>query len=237
MRVLIVDDEPLARERLRRLLAAHPQFEYVGEARDGTEALEKDTELTPDLILLDIDMPGMSGLEVAERLREKPLPPAVIFVTAHPEHALAAYRSGPADYLVKPVTPARLAEALARLGTTTRAHREKQTDEQTWVHVQLAGTHRRIPFADVFYFMAEDKYVKVRYEGGEALLDTSLKQLEEHYGQLVLRVHRNTLINRSRLAGLSCLGNGHYLVELTGTTERVEASRRLARQVREALGT
>jgi len=236
MRVLIVDDEPLARERLRRLLAAHPQFDCVGEARDGAEALEKNTELTPDLLLLDIDMPGMNGLEVAERLREKPMPPAVIFVTAHPEHALAAYRSGPADYLVKPVTPARLAEALARLGTTTRAHREKQTDEQTWVHVQMAGTHRRIPFADVFYFAAEDKYVKVRHEGGEALLDTSLKQLEEHYGQSVLRVHRNTLINRSRLAGLSCLGGGHYLVELTGTTERVEASRRLARQVREALG-
>jgi len=235
MRVLVVDDEPLARERMRRLLAAHPGFEIIGEARDGQEALDKTRHLAPDMLLLDIDMPGMGGLDVAARLREEAVPPAVIFVTAHPEHALDAYRSAPADYLVKPVTPARLAEALDRLGTPTRAHQERQGQEGEWVHVQLAGSHRRIPLAEVFFFLAEDKYVKVVHQHGEALLDQSLKQLEDQFGPAVLRVHRNALINRARLVGLVCLGDGHFQVELAGTTQRVDASRRLARHVRAEL--
>lgn len=239
MRVLIADDEPLARSRLRRLLSAHPGFSCVGEAATGDEVLVMNSDLKPDLVLLDIDMPGPDGLAVASRLKAGPLPPAVIFVTAHPEHALDAYRSAPADYLVKPVSAERLAEALQRLGTQTRAHRERARqqdgDGTVWIHYQQAGRHRRIALERTLYFMAEDKYVKVVHEDGEALLDESLRQLETRLGDALLRIHRNTLVNRARIIALHAEGDGHHGIELTGLDGRLPVSRRMVRRVRDEL--
>lgn len=235
MRVLIADDEPLARSRLKRLLSQHRGFDCVGEAATGHETLALNDELQPDVVLLDIDMPGMDGLTTAEQLKAGTPPPAVIFVTAHPEHALDAYRSGPADYLVKPVSAERLAEALQRAGTPTRAHRERARPEPAWLHYQQAGRHRRIALDRTLYFVAEDKYVKAVHEEGEALLDESLRQLETRLGDAVLRIHRNTLVNRARILALHTGADGQHGIELAGLDRRLPVSRRMARRVRDEL--
>lgn len=230
MRTLIVDDEPLARARLKRLLAEHPAFEWVGEAADAAEALQKVTQLDPDLVMLDIEMPGGDGLSLAETLNQRQIPPAIILVTAHPEHALDAYRVGPSDYLLKPVDPKRLKAALERLGTHTRAHLEKNDELNPWISYQIGNSIRRIRFEKVQYFMAEDKVVKMVFDGGEAIVEQSLKQLEQHYGQLVLRVHRNALCNRDRLTRIICRDKHHYVV--LGNNIMIEVSKRSLSRVR-----
>ncbi|KAA0876278.1 LytR/AlgR family response regulator transcription factor [Nitrincola tapanii] len=237
MRTLIVDDEPLARSRLKRLLQAHRHFTLIGEATNGEEALTLTAKLKPDLILLDIEMPGENGLEVAAKINQLPIPPAIIFVTAHAEHALDAYRVKPEDYLLKPVDAARLAQALKQLGTQTRAHLEKKEEENPWITYQIGTSLRRIRFDQVQYFIAEDKLVRMVFDGGEAILDKSLKQLEKELQGKVLRVHRNTLINRCRLERLTLLPNGQHLVSILGCTKKIEASRRLASIIKHTLFT
>ncbi|WP_409524646.1 LytR/AlgR family response regulator transcription factor [Nitrincola sp. MINF-07-Sa-05] len=233
MRVLIVDDEPLARSRMQRLLEQQDGYSCIGTACNGLQALEMITTLQPDLVLLDIEMPGMSGLDVAEQL--PPLPPAIIFVTAHPEHALNAYRVGPADYLLKPVSAERLQESLARLGTQTRAHLEKNDQQAPWICYQMSGNHRRIRLSQSFYFMADGKYVRMVFEGGEALLECSLRQLEESYPDQLLRIHRNALVNRQRLRGIIAQGDGQHLVEIDGCKDRLAVSRRMSSRIKAQL--
>ncbi|KGK42836.1 chemotaxis protein CheY [Nitrincola sp. A-D6] len=232
MRTLIVDDEPLARSRLKRLLLAHPDYICVGEASNGEEALTQVKDLKPDLVLLDIEMPGGDGLSVAEQLNTLQIPPAIIFVTAHPEHALDAYRVSPADYLLKPVDPERLAAALSHLGTHTRAHLERNEELNPWISYQIGNSLRRIRFDKVQYFMAEDKVVKMVFDGGEAIVELSLKQIEQHYGLLVLRVHRNCVLNKSRMNGIKKDAYSSYFAEISGTSDKVEISRRMVSQLK-----
>ncbi|QEW05260.1 LytR/AlgR family response regulator transcription factor [Nitrincola iocasae] len=232
MRTLIVDDEPLARSRLKRLLLAHPDYVCVGEASNGEEAIAQVEALKPDLVLLDIEMPGSDGLSVAEQLNARQIPPAIIFVTAHPEHALDAYRVSPADYLLKPVDPERLTTALSRLGMHTRAHLERNEELNPWISYQIGNSLRRIRFEKVQYFMAEDKIVKMVFDGGEAIVEQSLKQLEQRYGQLTLRAHRNCIINKSRMIGIQKDIHSCYFAELSGTADKIEVSRRFASQLK-----
>lgn len=234
MRALVIDDEPLARSRLKRLLFEQKNCTWVGEACNSVEALQQIDRLKPDLIFLDIEMPEGSGLEFAKTLNQRTLPPAIVFVTAHPEHALEAYRAGPADYLVKPVDPSRLSEALSRLGTHTQAHLEKQDMLNPWVSYQVGNSVRRIRFDQVLYFMAEDKYVKMAFEEGECLLETSLKQLEQQYSNLLVRVHRKSLVNINRLDQLQTLSGTHY-VFLKGSKHPLEVSRRLLPNIKAIL--
>lgn len=230
MRVLIVDDEPLARARLRRLLQVHQDIYIVAEAGTAAAA-EQALCFEPDLIFLDIEMPGESGLAFAARLRQRPLPPAIIFTTAHPQHALDAFASSPVDYLLKPIEPARLAAALARARQPTRA---QQVNEPK-LSVQI-GRQLRLVFAqDILAALSEDKYTRLLHVAGEAMIDLSLKELEAQFGDRLLRIHRHALINRARLKSIVSNTQGQHFADVLGLAQPLEISRRALPLVRAAL--
>lgn len=230
MNVLIVDDEPLARARLQRLLAQQAGYHCVGEAENATQAMQLIHTLQPDLLLLDIAMPGSDGIALATAILALATPPAVIFVTAHPQHALDAYQAGPADYLLKPVSPERLAQALQRLGIQTRAHLERKSAEPKLSYVQ-AGIKRQVDLKDVHYFNAEDKYVRMVFAKGDAIIEQSLVQLVQLFPDKLLRIHRSTVINKAYFQRLISTNGKHWVV-LCGRTERLEVSRREVANIR-----
>ncbi|HEY0921029.1 LytTR family DNA-binding domain-containing protein [Rheinheimera pacifica] len=230
MKVLIVDDEPLARARLQRLLAQQAGYQCIGEAENAAQAMQLIHNLQPDLLLLDIAMPGADGISLATDILALATPPAVIFVTAHPQHALDAYRASPADYLLKPVSPERLAQALQRLGTQTRAHLERKSTEPKLSYIQ-AGIKRQIALKDVLYFSAEDKYVRMVFSKGEAIIEQSLVQLQQLYPDNLLRIHRSTMINKAHFQRLIS-ANGKHWVVLAGRGEKLEVSRREVANIR-----
>jgi two-component system response regulator AlgR len=240
--VLVADDEALARERLRRLLLELPETEVVGEAANGREVLERCRELDPDVVLLDIRMPGTDGLEAARHLAEFDRPPAVIFTTAFGEHALEAFDAQAVDYLVKPVRRHRLEQALARAARLTRAQLaaldEAREGRRTHLSARRQGEIELIPVEEVLYLQADQKYVTVRHGNGEALIEDSLKALEEEFDDRFIRVHRAALVARTALAGLERTDDGGHRVRLRGCDEHLEVSRRhlaeLKRLLREA---
>jgi len=235
MRALIVDDEPLARSRLSRLLAQIPGYQLVGEAENGQQALQLCKELTPDLVFLDIEMPGADGLSVAADLVQIQPPPAVIFVTAHPQHALAAYQVAPAGYLLKPIGLETLQQCLQRLGISTRVHLEKLKATAPRLTFRIGLEQRSILLSELFYLQAEDKYVRLVYQGGEALTETSLKQFQEKFPDQLLRIHRHTLVLAERVCGLSRGSEGQHLVLLRDCPDQPEISRRELVQVKALL--
>ena len=253
LRVLIADDEELARLRMRGLLAdcAQPAAEVVGEAASGTEALHLLSTLPVDLVLLDIRMPGLDGLHLAERLRRQPDAPRVVFVTAHAEHALQAFDIDAVDYLTKPVRRARLQEALARVAqrlgapaATPGAGVAAAPAEQPVLVVSDRGRVQRIPVADVLFLKAELKYVTLRTADHQYVLDDSLSELEQRLGAAVLRVHRNALVARAAVRALERrvmeASEGEpegesWAVQISPTNEWIAVSRRQLSQVRELL--
>jgi two-component system response regulator AlgR len=235
MKVLIVDDEPLARARLQRLLGPIEGFCCVGEAQNSQQALKMCQQLQPDVLLLDIAMPGGDGLQLAAALASQPVPPAIIFVTAHPQHALDAYQVCPADYILKPVSAERLSGALARLGNRTRAHVERLALTQEVISYQLGSTTRQVALSKVQYFSADSKYVRMVFEGGEALLELTLNQLQQRFPEQLVRVHRSTLINKQYFSALRAGADGKHYIELTALDGRLEVSRRALSQVKQAL--
>jgi two-component system response regulator AlgR len=240
VKILIADDEGHARQRLRALLQEiDPGIEVVGEAANGIEALRECEQRQADLVLMDIRMPGMDGLEAAAELAGRQAPPAVVFVTAYDEHALAAFERNAVDYLLKPIRRRQLEKALAKAAVLTRpqllALQALQKDETVYVSGSQRGGIVRIALDDVFYFMADQKYVTACHAGGEALLEESLKSLEERFGSRLLRVHRNALIVRQRLQGLKRLPDGRCLVSVAGSGQPLEVSRRHIAEVRRLL--
>ena len=239
MRVVIADDEPLARERLRDLLAAQPGVELVAEAADGREALHACAEHTPDLVLLDIAMPGIDGLEAARHLAAFEPRPAVVFCTAFDAHALSAFEAAAIDYLVKPVRPERLAAAIERARTFAagREHAEPPQSEQNRTHLcaRLRGSLRLIPVEDVHYLQAEEKYVVVHHARGEDLIEESLKSLEEEFGERFIRIHRNCLVARHEIVELKRAADGHVQAVLRHGQHPLEVSRRCVAHLRETI--
>ena len=230
MRVLIVDDEPLARLRLKRLLNEnHPHFLVIGEAQNGVEALTLAKMHLPQVVFLDIEMPLMNGLELAEQLNLFKIPPALVFITAHTNHALAAIQTIPTGYLVKPLEAEALAKVIASLGKLNRAQLESQKEAS--IQYQLGSNTRQLLVSEVLYIEADDKFSKVFHHGGEVLLDTSLKQLELKYPQQLLRIHRKILINQNKLDALFNTEQGLF-VSLTGLDKRLEVSRRESKKVK-----
>ena len=222
MRVLIVDDEPLARARLASLLGECSDAEVVGSVGDGEAALAALGDLQPDVLLLDINMPGLTGTALAQRLtgRKRPL---VVFCTAYENHALHAFDLGAVDYLLKPVRLERLHEALQRAG-----QRLQQLPRETvsYLHGRLRGEQVRVALNDVISLLAEEKYVVVQHRGGQLLLEESLRQLEDAYPEQLIRLHRNCLVPSQRLVGLKTLSDGRVLARLSGTEFTPEVSRR-----------
>ena len=239
MRILIVDDEAPARERLRRLLSELiGDYRVVGEAADGRSALESCERLEPDLVLLDISMPGLDGLKVADRLSRLDPPPAVILVTAYPEYALEAFERRVEDYLVKPVRRERLQAALDRLRIATRPQRQAVLEnggrdtKRTHLSAYYRGDLQTVRVEEVVYLQAEHKYVVLCHRGGNLLLDESLKSLEEEFPDLFIRIHRNALAARNSVTGLEKDKDGATLIRLRGCDERLPVSRRHLPEVR-----
>jgi two-component system, LytTR family, response regulator AlgR len=234
LRVLVVDDEPLARERLSHLVEELPDVELAGVAANAEEALLLAGRLRPEVVLLDIRMPGMDGLEAAHHLARMPEPPAVIFTTAYDQHALAAFDAQAAGYLLKPVRPEKLREALERARRPTRAQlariAESPAGPRTRIAVRARDELRLIPIENVLCFIAEQKYTTLRHAGGEELIEESLKSLEEEFAARFVRVHRNSLAAVAHIEGLERDAEGHHLVRLRGGST-LAVSRRLAADV------
>ncbi|HEU0307272.1 MAG TPA: LytTR family DNA-binding domain-containing protein [Lysobacter sp.] len=239
MKVVIADDEPLARERLRGLLADIKGVEIVADAADGHEALHACATHHPDLVLLDIAMPGIDGLEAARHLAAFEPRPAVVFCTAYDAHALSAFEAEAIDYLVKPVRPERLAAAIDRVRTFAagRQHTSEPKHEQHRTHLcaRLRGSLRLIPIEDVHYLHAEEKYVIVHHTRGEDLIEESLKSLEEEFADRFVRIHRNCLVARHEIVELKRSPDGHVQALLRHGKQPLEVSRRCVASLRDTL--
>lgn len=246
LRILIVDDEALARLRLRSLLQGidEPPATVVGEAGNADEALHALNQATADLVLLDVAMPGRDGLKLARALKALPVPPAVVFVTAHAQHALAAFEVDAADYLTKPVRRERLADALARVAARQQAQPAAAPAVEPVLVVSDRGRVLRLPVREVLYLKAEQKYVTLRTAQHSYVLDDALADLEQRVGAAFVRIHRNALVAKSALRELERrvldTGDGGapaetWAVRIVPTHDWLAVSRRQLSSVREAL--
>ena len=244
LRVLIVDDEAPARNRVRDLLsdcALKMPIEIAGEAATGRQALEMLPQCDPDVVLLDIRMPEMDGLEVAQHLQKLDEPPAVIFTTAYDVYALKAFEVHAVDYLLKPIRLGRLFDALSRARTITPLKldvlRELKPEARTHLSVNERGRIHLIPVGDIAFLKAELKYVTVRTAEREFLLEESLAKLEQEFLGRFVRVHRNCLVAKEAIRGFERAtdadGEGHWVVVLENVAEKLAVSRRQQHIVRE----
>lgn len=239
MKVLIVDDEPLARERLAALLVDIDGIEIVGMAGNGREALEAVARTPPDMVLLDIRMPVMDGLEAARHLGALDTPPGVIFCTAFEDHALAAFEANAIDYLLKPVRAERLRAALAKAQrwAAAPARAIEPARRRTHLCARVRGNLVLVPVTDIHYLLAEDKYVIVHHARGEVLIEEALTALEDEFDDRFVRIHRNCLVAQARLSGLTRAPDGRLLVDLDGIEAELEVSRRNLPAVRKLVRT
>ncbi len=242
LRVLLVDDEALARARLRVLLAdCHtPATDVVAEAANAAQAMTAIRQHAFDVVLLDVRMPGMDGVQLAQTLATLPQPPAVVFVTAHAEHAVQAFEVEAADYLTKPVRLERLQQALQKVERLAHTNVGLQPDLMGEVLIiQDRGRTERVPLAEVLYLKAELKYITVRTARHSYIFDGALSELEEKYAVHFMRIHRNALIARRAVRALEkhCdteEGEG-WAVRLSGIDELLAVSRRQLSAVRDAI--
>jgi len=239
--MLIVDDEPLARQRLIRMIDRFEDYEVVGEASNGIEAVAAVDRYDPDIVLLDVRMPGEDGLEAARKISQMPEPPAVIFCTAYDEYALEAFNTLAVGYLLKPVQEKQLIEALEKAQRLNKVQRNiaagnQEVDGQ---RQNIAAKTRRgvelIPIGTVHCFIADQKYVTVKHGLGETLIDDTLKDLEQEFPGRFLRVHRNALVAVEEIIALEKASSGQFELRLRSTDFRPTVSRRHVASVRELL--
>lgn len=241
LQVVIVDDEAPARSRLKELLAdcaAELPLVVAGEAASGPEAIELLAAEPADVVLLDVRMPEMDGIEVAQHLQKLDRPPAVVFATAYDAYAIRAFEVNAVDYLLKPIRLARLKEALVRAVVAPRAEVLDAIARAARTHLsaQERGRVHLIPVKDVLYLKAELKYVTVRTAAREYLIEEALTKLEEEFGKRFVRTHRNCLVARAAVRGFERTmkdGEAYWEVLLDGVEERIAVSRRQQHIVRE----
>jgi len=225
MKVLIVDDESPARDRLRQLLEDDPQHTVVGEAANGQEAIEVAAETKPDVVLLDIRMPGLDGIEVARHLNSLENPPAVIFATAYDEYAIDAFEANAVGYVLKPVRRERLEKALrqaARLsGSLISEIAESPGLESRRNHicVRIQDQLMLIELTSISRFHADQKYVRVHHNDGEHLIDESLKALETEFRDRFVRIHRGALVSIEHIDAIRKTSDGQMMVTLRDAPE------------------
>lgn len=240
--LLIVDDEAPARERLQRLVDGLPEWKCLGACATGAEAIRLVEQHQPAVVLLDIRMPGMSGVEVARHLSRLESPPAVIFTTAYDEYALEAFDSRAVGYLLKPVRSERLESALEHAGRLSDAllseinRRTRGFDQRRHVAARLRGELKLIPISEISYFHAEQKYVNVFHAGGEDLIEDSLKQLEEEFPDRFVRIHRSMLVAVDAIEALEKDAAGGYHVRLRDGPATLAVSRRQVTELKDRLG-
>lgn len=236
--VFVVDDEAPARKRLMELLAdcnSQIPLECVGEASNGVEALEKMAELQPDVVLVDIRMPQMDGIELARHLRKLPNPPAIIFTTAYDTYAVKAFELHAMDYLLKPIRLGRLYDALSHarnaIPPSIEVLQELLPEPRKNLSIHERGKIVLIPVEEVLYLRAEQKYVTVRTTEREYLIEESLSMLEKEHAARFVRIHRNCLVARQAIEGFEKVtdsenGESHWTVRLKGLEEKLPISRR-----------
>jgi len=224
LKVLVVDDEPLARARLQTLLAGLEQVSIVGQASDGYQAVHACMQYQPDVVLLDISMPGMDGMQAAQNISQLHPRPLVVFCTAYDQHALSAFEAAALDYLVKPVRAERLAAALERARTFIAGRKVIVSSE--FLPARLGTAMRLIPLESIFYFHAGEKYVTVHHSRGEELIEQSLRSLEEQWGEYFIRIHRNCLVSRAHFVELRRGLGGKIVAIVQGASEPLIVSRR-----------
>ena len=234
LKVFIADDEEPARERLKTLLGDIAQqlpTSVVGEARHGVEAVEQAPPSGAEVVLLDIQMPGMNGLEVARHLARLEPPPRIVFVTAHDRHAVEAFELNALDYLLKPVRAERLAAALRKAAVPQQEQLEKAA-EGPREYLSVAERNRivLVPVRDILFLRAEQKYVTVRTQAREHLVEEPLIALEREFAASFVRIHRNCLVARAAIRGFERVPGEeeepHWQVVLDGMEERLPVSRR-----------
>ncbi len=231
-RILIVDDEVPATRRLERLVADQGQAIVCGVENNPERVIERCRQLRPDVVLLDVEMPGINGLDLAGHLRQMDKSPAVVFITAFEEYAVDAFDLAAVDYLVKPVRPERLARALERA-----RRRRIGADAGAILSSRLGDRTITMPIEDVRALVAEDKYTVAHYSEGVALVEDSLVSLEERFSGLFVRVHRKALVGRKFLCGLHRDAEGQERVDIKGTDYCPPVSRRNLPAVRKLLRT
>jgi two-component system response regulator AlgR len=241
IKVLIVDDEQLARDRLARMVTGFADYEVVGEAANGIDAVQQAAALQPEVVLLDIRMPGMDGLEAARHFVEIEEPPAVIFCTAYEEHAVEAFDLQAVGYLLKPVRKENLEGALGKAQRVNKAQLAALADDANPRRSHISARTRRgielIPVDEVRYFQADQKYVTVRHCEGEIIVDETLRDLEDEFGNQFVRVHRNALVAVRHIVGLDRSSDGHYQIRLKDVDESLDISRRHIAGVRKFVKT
>lgn len=226
--VLIVDDEQPARQRLRRLLDAHPELEIIGEADNGQKALEMIEQQQPDLIFLDISMPVMSGMQVAKQLSQQEHQPHIIFTTAYDQYALQAFDVDAQDYLLKPIRQERLSKALQKL------QGQLAQTKTAYLSIRERETVRRVPVEEILFLHSDQKYTEVHLAKEMLLSSDSLKDLEQRFTHAFIRIHRSTLVNRHHLIGIEQDDSG-CLALIQDAKTKPEISRRHQPDVRQFL--
>jgi two-component system, LytTR family, response regulator AlgR len=241
--LLIVDDETPARERLESIVAELPEWTCIGSCAAGAEAIRCVEREHPAVVLLDISMPGMSGIEVARHLSRLDHPPAVIFTTAYDQHALEAFDARAVGYLLKPVRRERLESALAHAGRMTDALLSdlglgtRGIERRRHLAARVRDELRLIPLDAVRYFEADQKYVTVHHADGEHLIEDSLKQLEQEFPDLFVRIHRSALVAVDAIEAIEKDAVGGHHVRLRNGGPTLAVSRRQVTDLRSRLGT
>ncbi|HLK45328.1 MAG TPA: LytTR family DNA-binding domain-containing protein [Acidimicrobiales bacterium] len=232
VRALLVDDEAPARSELRYLLEAHPDVKVVGEAASAQEAVELTRELHADVVFLDVEMPGATGLEAAPHVRERRDPPAVVFVTAHAEYAVDAFAVEAFDYLLKPIDPERLARVVERL----RERSQESAAPVDKIAVVAGGRSELIDHDQIHFVQADGDYSRVHTYDRAYLSTASLGELEERLGPRFARIHRSYLVNLARVSGVRRTSDRFRLQLADGARTELDVSRRQSREIRERLG-
>lgn len=240
MKVLVVDDEQPARQRLKHMLASIKDADAVGEASNGMEAVQLVQTARPDVVLMDIRMPGMDGLEASRHLSQMEEPPAIIFTTAYSDHALEAFDAHTVGYLVKPIRQERLEEKLGKAKKLTQAQltelaKESEQTGRSHICARVRGNLELIPVDKIVYFQADQKYITVRHLDGEVLIEDALKNLESEFTNRFIRIHRNALVNTAYVSGMEKSRDARFLILFKEVDTSLEISRRHVAEVRKFL--
>lgn len=238
MKILIVDDEALARERLHELvLELYPESNII-EAHNGLDALDKISEYSPEIILLDIRMPGMDGLELANHVLHFDTQPAIVFTTAYQDHAISAFDANAVDYLLKPIRKERLKIAIERATVVSQSKltavsgTNDVSSARQNLSAMINGNIQLISIENIYYLKAEQKYVTAAWPGGEILIDEPLVSLETEFPDYFIRIHRNALVAKNYIDSLCKTTDGQHIIKLLDMPIELTVSRRHLSDVR-----